>query len=85
MQASDHGERLSFPDPAMLRNLSQGTRHRLRDVLSPILKIQLSLDVVRHQTPRLVKSMLGRSEDPPRAVAGIRNAVEGVDSSPGRI
>ena len=26
----------SFSDPAMLRNSSQGTRHRLRNVLSPI-------------------------------------------------
>ena len=85
-QAGDHRESLNFPDLAKLRNFSQDTRHRrLRNVLSLILKIQLSLDIVRHQTPRLVESTLSRSENPPRAVAGMRNAIEGVDSSAGRI
>ena len=50
--------------------------------LRPQLDSKQPLNIVRHQPSRLFEGTLGRVEDVPRAVAGMRDAFEGPDSSP---
>ena len=76
------GARLPQIEKDPSRALSLTTMDSIGSASFSKLKPEQPLDVIRHQPSRLVKGTLGRAENPPRAVAGMRDAVKGVDRSP---